>query len=108
MAATRGVVTMALENGLERTGRARAHINNLQSRRDYLVERGDEKRAEGTPTFWIDREVEALDWVLPVLEAEWDNLCRMQKEVRRIEGRDNTAERNGTDPAKMKPVEWAT
>lgn len=99
---------MTLENGLERTGRARAHINILRNRREYLVERGNEKRAEGIPTFWIDREIEALDWVLPVLETEWDNLCRMQLEVRRIEGRDSSAERKGTDPAKMKPVEWAT
>lgn len=74
---------MTTENGLERAAAARRKIEALRERHDFLVQRIQEREAEGlgaTNGFYRSERA-ALEWAIPILETEWDSLVRMRHEL---------------------------
>lgn len=74
---------MTTENGLPKVSSVRRKIETLRRRHDYLVWRIEAATAAGAESHtgfdWAERT--ALEWALPVLEAEWDNLARLRRET---------------------------
>lgn len=85
---------MTCSEGLEKLQHARKNIEVLQERLDWCQTRlSDVVDAQmGNPhfnpmsTYW-GRELLALEWALPILEAEWDYLARLRRELEEVEGR---------------------
>lgn len=80
---------MTTENGLVLTQHARRNIEVLRERKDFLLDKVEYLLAQGKEnvTQFSLAEARALDWAITVLEVEFDNLARMQRNVRRLENR---------------------
>lgn len=75
---------MATENGVRKPSVARKMIETFRKREEYLTERIAQKEAAGlgkTAGFDHD-ERNAIQWAIPILEAEWHDLVRRDKEIR--------------------------
>lgn len=74
---------MSTEDGLPKVSSVRRKIEILRRRHDFLVWRIEAMTAAGAESHtgfdWAERS--ALEWALPVLEAEWDNLARLRRET---------------------------
>lgn len=74
---------MSTENGLEKIATARRKIESLRRRHEWIVGQIDAMTAAGagmhTGYLWAERT--ALEWALPILEVEWDNLARIRREA---------------------------
>jgi uncharacterized coiled-coil protein SlyX len=101
---------MALEHGLVTVSRARRYIECLRDRRDYLVEKMAEMEATGRDVShsFEASEIRALDWVLPIVEAEWDNLARLQRNIGAVENRLKARENRGLGDDLHSLPEWVT
>jgi hypothetical protein len=85
------------ENGLPRTREVRAAITTLTNRRDWVL-RKIEDRLAARPAWGVEGshewdEVRALNLAIEVLEAEFDFVARLQRQVRHWEGRALAEER---------------
>lgn len=81
---------MTTEDGLPRTSHVRNNIEVLRRRMEFLawrIQDHDEAGRAGTLSFDV-AEQRALEWALPVLEAEFDFVARWQREIRVIEDRE--------------------
>lgn len=68
---------MTTENGIDRIKTMRHHIETLRRRREYVLGQIEEKWPDGEPGYTYERaEVNAIEWALPVLEAEFDAMAR--------------------------------
>lgn len=87
---------MSIESGLIRTSKARKHIERLRDRLEYLQDSIAEAIDLGEhPNPYWQPEVDALEWALPVLEAEWDHVARLNRNVDRVENRLRSFEKRG-------------
>lgn len=80
-----------LDQGLRKLKTLRAYAVTLEDRRAYLIGRLSGKVA-CLPDFdpigsYELAEIHALGHVLALMDAEWDNLARLRRNVNRIEGR---------------------
>jgi hypothetical protein len=83
------------ENGLGKLQHVRRNIEVLADRLAYLDEwLARHEAATGQPDTGVRAcEARAIRWALPVLEAEWDSLARIQRTiVMPAEGRAKQAE----------------
>jgi hypothetical protein len=78
---------MAIDEGMPHPAEARKFIELLRSRRGWVETKIAKRKADGLPTGFDVLELHALDWALPVLEAEWDNLARQHRNVQRVNRR---------------------
>lgn len=90
---------MATDEGLAKISHARKHIELLRARREFLVQRIEYRSVTHTDAVngFDEAEIRALDFALPVLEAEWDNLARLRRNVERVENRLINLERRGVE-----------
>lgn len=74
---------MSTEHGLALLQHARRNIEALRDRLDYLDGWLDaHEAATGHPDTGVRAlEARAIRWALPVLEAEWDALARIKRDV---------------------------
>ncbi len=74
---------MSTENGLAKMTHARRNIERLRSRAEFLSGRIDQYIASGhaDKAGFDQGELRALEWALPILETEWDNLARIRRDV---------------------------
>lgn len=98
---------MATENGLEKLHRARVHIEYLRERRAFLETKSialeiDIRPGSGT---YEAREIAAIDWALPILEAEWDNMARLRRNLEHVENRLAALDRRGVEEDHAR-VDW--
>lgn len=79
------------ENGLEKVSTARRKIEALRSRLNFLHGRirEMEESGEGARTGHLHGERSALEWALPILEAEWGRLVRLRQDVGLMPNSDN-------------------
>lgn len=74
---------MTTEDGLSKLQHVRRNIETLADRLDYLdgwLEAHE--AAVGHPDTGVRAcEARAIRWALPVLEAEWDALARIQRDI---------------------------
>lgn len=87
-----------LTNGLLKGSTLRAFTETFQDRRAWLVQKMAEKM-EARPDFdpmgsFELAEIRAIDHALALMDAEWDNLVRLQRNVARTEGRNIGLERH--------------
>lgn len=86
---------MTTEDGLAKLQHVRRNIEVLADRLAYLEEWiAQHEAATGHPDTGVRAcEARAIRWALPVLEAEWDTLARIQRTiVMPAEGRTRQAE----------------
>ena len=72
---------MATEHGVIKAQRARHNIEILRRHVQHQVElldRTEEPRVRGA----IQARIEAMKWAIPVLEAEADNLMRLEQLIK--------------------------
>jgi len=72
---------MTTENGLPLPRKVRAHIKVLRDHHAWLCCYADDREAIGLPAALVRRQIEAFEWALPVLEAEWDAVTRLHREI---------------------------
>lgn len=76
---------MTTSDGLSKTRQVRHHLDCLNRRREFLEGRID---AKPEADLSYDRaELASLNWAIPILEVEWDNVARIQREIREAEAR---------------------
>lgn len=99
---------MATDEGLAKIQQARRHIELLRDRREFITQRCASRKIDGheASNAHDEDEIRALDWALPVLEAEWDNLCRLRRNVERTENRLANLERRGIIEDRGGPRVW--
>lgn len=79
---------MSTENGVIKAGSAARHVETLRLRVAYLERRIAHRREDGEDeqrNGWDLSELAALQWVIPLAEAERDYIVRLQREVIRGE-----------------------
>lgn len=99
---------MATDEGLAKISHARKHIEILRYRRAFLQQRIEYRNVTITDAVnaFDEAEIRALDWALPVLEAEWDNLARLRRNIERVEHRLANLERRGIIEDRGGPRVW--
>lgn len=81
---------MTTENGVERLKDIKHYLHVLCERRSYLHARVEERLLAGeNPNGYHEVEIKALDWAIPVLEAERDSVVRLRKFILQTEGRNS-------------------
>lgn len=85
---------MTTEGGIELVRHARKNIAVLERRRVYLLAKIDEKETIGRDTGFERSEVRALEWALPVLETEWDDIARLRRIARLDQSNSTPEEKN--------------
>lgn len=81
---------MSTENGIEEHKRVQRNINIILDRLQYLQDKQAERIDDRlNPSHYLDMEIRALEWALPILEAERDALLRLTLAIRaeaKVEG----------------------
>lgn len=91
---------MTTSNGLVKSSRARSNIERIRERVEYLEERLAEKAAAGLNPGYLNEELAALRWALPICEAEGDALLRVHRLAM-------VGELGRVNPARMPVVDFA-
>lgn len=77
---------MTTENGFTRPPVMRARIERLRRRAEYLEDsiaaKFEQGYSETSPAvMFAEKELAALEWAIPVLEAEYDAAVRLQRKI---------------------------
>jgi hypothetical protein len=83
------------ETGLPTVREVGKIIETLHDRLTFLTTKVIVRREEGRVTDWEEREIRALLFAIPIVEAEWDTYARMNRDRQAMEKRFGASERRG-------------
>lgn len=103
---------MTTTNGVPKIHRVRQYIETLETRRSWLIQKVNAKceqwphyaealRLNGT---FESVEIEAIDYALGLLDADWDNLMRMRRNIERVQSRQDALDRSNSDHTSLGSV----